>query len=41
MNTKHAEILKQMNIKKRKRGRPRKYVIIFFYIFFFLFFLAC
>ncbi len=38
MNTKHAEILKQMNIEKRKRGRPRKYVIIFFNIFFFLFF---
>ena len=39
MNTKHADILKQMNIEKRKRGRPRKYVrIYFFYIIFFSFF---
>ena len=39
MNTKHADILKQMNIEKRKRGRPRKYVRIYFFIlFFFLFF---
>ena len=27
MNTKHADILQQMNITKRKRGRPRKYLI--------------
>ena len=32
MNTKHAEILKQMNIEKRKRGRPRKYVRIYYFI---------
>ena len=35
LNTKHADILKQMNIEKRKRGRPRKYVNIFFFLFFF------
>ncbi len=34
MNTKHAEILKQMNIEKRKRGRPRKYVKYIFYLIF-------
>lgn len=27
MNMKHADILQQMNITKRKRGRPRKYLI--------------
>ncbi len=36
MNTKHAEILKQLNIEKRKRGRPRKYVNIYILIFFFV-----
>ena len=35
MNTKHDEILKQMNIEKRKRGRPRKYVKNILKIFFF------
>jgi hypothetical protein len=35
MNTKHYEILKQMNIEKRKRGRPRKYVKNILKIFFF------
>lgn len=27
MNTKHADILAQLNIVKRKRGRPRKYLV--------------
>jgi len=27
MNTKHSDILKQLNIEKRKRGRPRKYLV--------------
>ena len=27
MNTKHADILAQLNIAKRKRGRPRKYLV--------------
>ena len=36
MNTKHADILKSMNIEKRKRGRPRKYVKdIFFNLIFY------
>ena len=34
MNTKHADILKSMNIEKRKRGRPRKYVKDIFFIIF-------
>ena len=32
MNTKHSDILKQLNIEKRKRGRPRKYVIYIYLI---------
>jgi hypothetical protein len=30
MNTKHAEILKELHIEKRKRGRPRKYVLFLY-----------
>ena len=29
MNTKHSEILKELHIEKKKRGRPRKYVLFF------------
>lgn len=32
LNSKHSDILKQMNIQKRPRGRPRKYVIKLFFI---------